>query len=146
MKSPAERGPVGAWAYEARTDADLSVEEVVARLERTGNGVSSATIRGIEGGSKKPSRRLLRALANVYGLPAPGDVAEPGTTGATPEVPGLADLIGSISALVEEIRATRRERADLEERVLALELAARLRGPSPDGEDGEPVVPRMRAG
>ena len=145
MKSPAERGPVGAWAYEARTDADLSVEEVVARLERTGNGVSAATIRGVEGGSKKPSRRLLRALAKVYGLPAPGDMATTGDGGDT-AVPGLADLIGSISALVEEIRATRRERADLEERVLALELAARLRGSSPDGGDGEPAAHRQTVG
>lgn len=145
MKSPAERGPVGAWAYEARTDADLSVEEVVARLERTGNGVSAATIRGVEGGSKKPSRRLLRALGKVYGLPVPGDVESPGGNGDT-QAAGLSDLIASLSALVDELRAARQERADLLERIEALETAARLGDPPAVGVAGMRPAPQTRAG
>ena len=84
MKTPEERGPVGAWAYTARTDADVSVEQVVSRLELRGISVSAATLRGIEGGSKKPGRMLLRALSEVYGQHPPslngarvaGDYAE----------------------------------------------------------------------
>ena len=102
VKTAAERGRIGAWAYEARADADMSVEQVVARLERSGNGVSAATIRGIEGGSKKPSRRLLRALATIYERRSPDDMAQAGDMGDTP-VPGLAAYLERIDALVATV-------------------------------------------
>jgi transcriptional regulator with XRE-family HTH domain len=73
VKTLAERGPIGAWAYEARADADLSVEQVAERLTRAGQPVTPSTLRGIEGGSKKPGQRLLRALARTYGKAAPGE-------------------------------------------------------------------------
>lgn len=102
VKTAAERGRIGAWAYEARADADMSVEQVVARLERSGNGVSAATIRGIEGGSKKPSRRLLRALATIYERRSPDDMAQAGDMGDTP-VPGLAAYLKRIDDLVATV-------------------------------------------
>lgn len=75
VKTPAERGLIGAWAYESRTQADLSVPEVVDRLARRGVRVTEATLRGIEGGSKKPGRRLMRELAAIYGSTPPGESA-----------------------------------------------------------------------
>ena len=71
MKTPEERGPVGAWAYTARQDAELSVEEVTDRLGMRGVSVSPATLRGIEGGSKRPGRVLLSALSEIYGVHPP---------------------------------------------------------------------------
>ena len=71
MKTPEERGPIGAWAYTARSDQGLSVEEVADRLHERGVAVSPATLRGIEGGSKKPGRALLGALAELYGVHPP---------------------------------------------------------------------------
>lgn len=100
VKTPAERGRTGAWAYDARADADLSVEEVAERLARAGQPVRPSTIRGIESGSKQPSRRLLKAMAQVYGKPVPGEpVASPGSDGTVQ--PGLA-------ALIEEMRKQNR--------------------------------------
>lgn len=97
---------MGAWAYEARADADLSVEEVVERLTRAGQPVTAATIRGIEGGSKKPSRRLLRALAAVYGRPVPGESTVGADKVDTTSVPAaliraLEDQTAAINRLVD---------------------------------------------
>jgi hypothetical protein len=69
VKTAAERGQIGAWAYEARAEADLSVPEVIRQLKARGQAVTEPTLRGIEGGSKKPGRRLLRELASIYGRP-----------------------------------------------------------------------------
>lgn len=104
MKTAAERGPVGAWAYDARQDADLSVEEVAERLTRIGQPVTAATLRGVESGSKKPSRRLLRAMGQVYGRPAPNEeaAAPEGTT-----VERLLEAQAELTrALITEQRAT----------------------------------------
>lgn len=142
MKSPAERGRIGAWAYEARADADLSVDEVVERLSRKGQPVAAATIRGIEGGSKQPSRRLLRALAGVYGRPVPGD-NEAGAGGDTLAVPAaylerIDALVGTVTALVEELRLARAEAAGYAEAVR--ELGSRGHGAPADGPvDGPPA-------
>lgn len=145
MKSPAERGPTGAWAYEARADADLSVEAVVERLARVGVPVTAATLRGIEGGSKQPSRRLLRALADVYGRPVPGDKSE-GAAGETTMPAALASLASAVSDLAAELRESRRERADLLERIEALETAAKLRDRSTAGAGGGTQSPVQTAG
>lgn len=105
MKSAAERGSIGAWAYEARADADLSVEEVAERLARAGQPVRPATIRGIEGGSKQPSMRLLRAMAKVYGTTPPNERAGSVTSGGTDPASYLARvdaLVGLVQQLVDQ--------------------------------------------
>ena len=112
MKTPAERGRTGAWAYEARQDADLSVEQVQERLARAGHVVTTATLRGVESGSKQPSRRLLRALAAVYKKPVPGDTDEPPAD--------QSDLAAAI-----------RENTDMLRKVLEA-LTARLPEPPPE--------------
>ena len=71
MKTPEERGPIGAWAYTARVDAGMSVEEVAEQLRGRGVAVHPASLRGVEGGSKKPGRALLSALAELYGVHPP---------------------------------------------------------------------------
>jgi transcriptional regulator with XRE-family HTH domain len=71
MKTPAERGPIGAWAYTARTAVELTVEEVADQLRARGHAVHPATLRGIEGGTKKPGRALLAGLSEIYGVHPP---------------------------------------------------------------------------
>src|SRR3990167_10256999 len=93
MKRPEERGPVGAWAYRTRQEADLTVEQVVERLAVHGYAVKASTLRGIEGGSKKPGARLLRLIAEVYGSEPPG-----GAHGAP-----HATLIGATNETVAEL-------------------------------------------
>lgn len=113
VKSSAERGPIGAWATEARQDADLSVPAVVERLARSGVRVSEATIRGIEGGSKKPGRRLLRELAAVYRARPPGDEGESSDRGgsAAPDlVAALEAQTAAITKLAGAIESERQER------------------------------------
>ena len=148
MKSPAERGRVGAWAYEARADADLSVEAVVERLARAGQPVAAATLRGIEGGSKQPSRRLLKALAGVYGRPVPGDNMAGDVLTTSPAITDylsrIDSLVATVTELVGELRATRQDRDDLLERVGALEAAARLRVPSSAGAVADTTAPAQR--
>lgn len=82
VKTPSERGAIGAWAFQARQELGLSVEQVADAMAARGQTVSPATLRGVEGGSKKPGARLLRTLQQVLDsapptAPAPveGDVA-----------------------------------------------------------------------
>jgi len=96
VKSPAERGPIGAWAYESRTEADLSVPAVIEQLARRGVRVTEATLRGIEGGSKKPGRRLLRELASIYGSVPPGE-----PQAATEQFLDLGPLLDRLDRMVE---------------------------------------------
>jgi transcriptional regulator with XRE-family HTH domain len=63
LKTPEERGAIGAWAYETRDRLGLSVEQVVERLPTR---YHPATLRKIEGGSAKAGRRMLRELAELY--------------------------------------------------------------------------------
>jgi transcriptional regulator with XRE-family HTH domain len=73
MKTPEERGPIGAWAYAARRTAEMTVEDVAELLRARGHAVHPATLRGIEGGTKKPGRALLRGLSEIYEVDPPVD-------------------------------------------------------------------------
>lgn len=75
MKTPSERGVIGAWAYQARQEAGLSVEQVAEAIGARGTAVSPATIRGIESGAKKPGAMLLRMLGTALGSTPPGVTA-----------------------------------------------------------------------
>jgi transcriptional regulator with XRE-family HTH domain len=110
VKTPAERGPIGAWAYTARTAAELTVEDVADRLRDRGHAVHPATIRGIEGGTKKPGRALLTGLSDLYGVHPPAD-----------EKPDVLDQDSIVAALD-------RQTALLERLVLA--LTPGTRGPT----------------
>lgn len=113
VKTAAERGPIGAWAQSAREDADLSVEQALERLAAKGYAVTASTIRGVEGGSKKPGRRLVRELGAIYGSRAPGEPeAEP------------TDLVSAINELVVELRQSRIRQEQFDVNVLELLAAA----------------------
>jgi transcriptional regulator with XRE-family HTH domain len=136
MKTPAERGTIGAWAYQARDDAGLSVPQVLEQLTARGAAVTDSTIRGIEGGSKKPGRRLLRELAATYGSVPPGAPDEPPAA--------LADLVSAIGELVEEIRQERAARVKWE-RGLAGALQELVELVRPRAPSADPA-PQPRAG
>lgn len=63
VKTPEERGPLGAWAYDSRDRLGLSVEQVAVALPRP---VNPATIRKAEADSKDMSKPLWRALTTFY--------------------------------------------------------------------------------
>lgn len=102
MKTPAERGAIGAWAYAARQHSELSVEEVTERLRLRGVSVHPATLRGIEGGTKKPGRALLTGLSDIYGM-----------------APPVERQVTEFSDLGDLVRATERQ-ADAIERLTAV--------------------------
>jgi transcriptional regulator with XRE-family HTH domain len=90
MKTPAERGPIGAWAYTARTAVELTVEEVADQLRARGHAVHPATLRGIEGGTKKPGRALLAGLSEIYGVHPPRR-EEPAPLEGVPELVAMTE-------------------------------------------------------
>jgi transcriptional regulator with XRE-family HTH domain len=114
VKTPAERGTTGAWAYQARDESGLSVEQVIDQLQARGTTVTASTIRGVEGGSKKPGRRLLRELAAVYGSAPPGAAEEPDED----LLAVISRQAAAIDALAAAIEADRRSRAAWEKGLL----------------------------
>lgn len=112
MKSPEERGPLAAWAYEARVKLNLSPESVVQELGR----YNPATIRKAETLDRHMSRPLWRALTALYphiahekgiAIPIPpGHMAGAGA-GDTQLAPAaylarLEDLVGLVGLLVKQ--------------------------------------------
>lgn len=104
VKTPEERGPLGAWAYDTRDRLDLSVEQVAVALPKP---VNPATIRKAEADSKDMSRPLWRQLTDYY-----RDVARAKNVAldampvvqadaATP--PSAAELLGVIALQTEAI-------------------------------------------
>jgi hypothetical protein len=126
VKSADERGPIGAWAYEARVEHDLSVEQVIEALPTR---YHPATLRKVESGSAKPGRRMLRELALLYGSEPPGASASP-----PPD-----DLAASIRELAEAIRQERAERVEWERSVV--EVVRELAQALSQRDDPEPVPP-----
>lgn len=112
VKTPSERGPVGAWAYEARTDLALSVEQVAERIAERGQAVRPATIRGIESGTKKPSARLLRLMGQVLESSPPGRTEEPPPDADVARA--IRDQTAVMQALVDELREARLDRDRLQ--------------------------------
>lgn len=133
-KTDAERGPLGAWLYNAAVLLDLSAEDIAEAV-----GTSSPTIRKVMGGSnRQPGRRLLwdinafmEAKSQERGRPverAPGLGRE--ALGQGSDGPDLAALITALTAqttamadLVNELREERSARKAAEDRVSDLELA-----------------------
>lgn len=110
MKAASERGVIGAWAYQARQELGLSVEQVAEAMAGRSNPVSPATIRGIESGSKQPGARLLRVLSQVLDSAPPGATKEPGLS---EDVTGLVTAM--TAALLAQTQALSDLRADLAE-------------------------------
>lgn len=132
MKAPGERGPIGAWAQQAREDSGLSVEQVIERLAAKGSKVIPSTVRGWEGGSKRPGRRQVRLLAEIYGVAAPGE-PEPESLSL---VAALNRQAAALEALAAAIDRDRDGRAVWEKGLL--ESIRELAGPkaTPSGGPG----------
>jgi hypothetical protein len=110
VKSDAERGPIGAWAYRERRRKGWTVEEAVLQLEaKTGARLKAVSLRGIEAGPKPPSSEVRHALEEIYGSRAPDP--QPITTLADLVV-ALAAQTAALNALVEELRAGRSTQPD----------------------------------
>ena len=126
VKTPEQRGPIGAWAYEARIATGLSPEQVAERLAIAGIEVRPSTIRGIEAGSKNPGRALLKALAGVYGSrPAPQSEAEEGDLAAA--IRDQAEAIGRLADRLDAFLSTEWLAARVAE---ALRVAGVATGPA----------------
>lgn len=95
MKSDAERGPIGAWAYRERKRRRWSVEQAVTELEAlTGTGLRPVSLRGIEAGPKPPGEEVVRGLERLYGSKAP-----------EPKAPiTMADLVAALHANTDAMR------------------------------------------
>lgn len=105
VKSPEERGPIGAWAYEARVERELSVEQVIEALPTR---YHPATLRKVESGSAQPGRRMLRELAAYYGGEPPGVPLE-SPTAPDKLVEAIQAQTAAIRELVAELRLSRAE-------------------------------------
>jgi hypothetical protein len=143
VKTPEERGPLGAWAYDSRDRLDISPEQVVELLGK----YDTSTIRKAEGNSEAMSRPLWRALTQLYArLASERSVtldAMP-TFGEAEQATGdQAALAAAINALVAELQAARTERAMTEARLRTLESTVEsLLGPRDDATfPGRPIRP-----
>lgn len=146
MKSPEERGPLGAWAYETRVILDLSPEAVVRRLPvpSSGRPYDPATLRKAEADSRHMSGPLWRALTALYPMiarergvsiaPHPVDRRER----AAPDP--ATDLAAAIRDLTAELAVIRREREAWAQGVVRL-LSSAIGGQVPE-ELLDALVPR----
>lgn len=111
-KSDAERGPLGAWAYNTRDLLSLSVPDVLARLPST---YTEPTLRKVEGGSARPGRRMWRELRTLYQQVASDagmtiDFQPPLDPEPEHAGPPEPDLAAALTALTQELTAVREER------------------------------------
>lgn len=112
-KTDAERGPLGAWAYNTRTLLQASPEDAAAAA-----GITYPTLRKIEGGSERfPARRVVwdlwrhfQRLGGAQDIPVEDPPVEwkiAPTTATTPYDPVANDLAAAITALTNELRQWR---------------------------------------
>lgn len=101
VKSPEERGPLAAWAYESRTSLDLSPEAVVHALGK----YNPATIRKAEADSKDMSAPLWRSLVALYSRLARDKSI---TLAPVPISAGLPQPAGDLNALIRALEAQTR--------------------------------------
>lgn len=95
MKSDAERGPIGTWAFRERKRKAWTVETAVRELEAlTAIALRPVTLRGVEAGPKPPSDEVTRGLERLYGSKAP----EP-----RPPIT-MADLVTALHANTDAMR------------------------------------------
>ena len=151
VKTDEQRGPFAAWLRRARTAArpglpkGWKVDEAVRHLERAVPGVSFAVYREIEAGTRRPSDEQMRAIEHVFGKVPDFTKSERAGASSDPALSQLLKpLVSALSDLVVELRAARQERADLLERVEALETAAKLQDPPDAGAVDDPTAPVQR--
>lgn len=131
-KTPAERGPIGQWLVESRLARGWKTAEVARReLVRLGGiRIAPSQYAEYEAGTRIPKAETLEKFQSFYGSAPTTDTGE------------LAGLVGALSALVEEMRADRREREAFEVRLRAVEAELRLRELPAAAESPERSAPR----
>ena len=112
---------------------------------------SRAAYVALDLGSRPPTEAEQKVLVEWLGAYPDDEPTTAGTGGDTLTVPAaylerIDALVGSVSDLVAEVRATRLERDDLRERLAALEAAAMLRARSDEGADDGTPAPRETGG
>lgn len=112
MKTPEERGPVGAWIVRERERLNLSVEEVIERLADQGQPVSASYMRGIEAG-RRPSSRVVHALEALFGSRVPAEKQAAASIDTL--VAMLAAQTAAINELVVELRLGREAAGGIQE-------------------------------
>lgn len=124
VKTPAERGPFGAWAAETRDRLDLAAETVAEAIS-----YDDSTLRKVEGGSAPASRRMRRELPAYYRRIAAekGVTIDPPPTEEPPASP-TGDLTALLVKLDRQTDAINRLAAALEGMVRA------PTDPSPEGD------------
>ena len=132
--------PISAWIVRERKRLGLKPHDLAQRLSAMGLPVADGTPRTWEAG-RSPSADNIEGLERIFGSAAPTEMAGGADSTLTA---GLSALVEQISELVEELRASRQERADLLERVEALETAAMLRGPAGGGTAATRPAPAGR--
>ena len=131
MKTDEERGPVGAWARNARLAAGYATaREAAEAANRAGIPLKLQHLQGIESGWDRAGRDLLIRLGELYGSDPPGVDRQPA---------------GALSpALEAEIRAVVAE-AVAEAFDARIERIERLLGdPGADPAPARPRRPRSR--
>lgn len=149
VKSDTERGLWGAWARRERLSREWSADEVAQRVEReAGVKMDVATLRGIEGGSKKPSVRLQDALALVFGSRPKGTdrPVEDGQSDVAAAIERQTTVLEGIARTLSELvgALTLRDESTIVAQVVA-ELRATVPALSAPGVSIEPparAVPR----
>ena len=147
MTTPAHRKPpLAAWIQRERKRKGWKPKDVVDRLAAMNLEVSEATVKVWESNAdRRPSPYNIEGLEAIFGSPAPHtERAGASSDPALSEL--LKPLVSALSDLVVELREARQERADLLERVEALETAAKLQDRSDAGAVDDPTTPVQREG
>jgi transcriptional regulator with XRE-family HTH domain len=132
--------PIPAWIIRERKRLGLKPRDLAERLSAAGLPVTEGTVRTWEAG-RNPHPDNVEGLERIFGTRAPGFMGEPGD-----DTPGSLALATAIRELVEELRSTRQERAEQEQRLRALEAAVALLAQRDDGPDPAPVAPGSTTG
>ena len=124
--TPEQRGPIGAWAYERRSQLGWTDEVAVARLlDEQGVKMRASSLRTIETGHYLPAPDVLAALEALYGSQAPQVAPRTGRGGDA----ALWAAVEALRATVETLEA----RLAADEAALADHQARRHVGRTPDG-------------
>jgi len=139
--------PTAVWFRMARASQSWTVGDLVERMQAEIDWAPSRpNYSTYEQGHTVPKPETMARFYRFwsrYGIEPPDLNPAPleGSGSDTTSNPDLSALASAIRELVEELRASRQERADLLERVEALEAAARLRVQSDGGSVGVQPAP-----
>lgn len=115
MKTDEDRGPVGAWARNARLAAGYrTAREAAEAANRAGIALKLQHFQGIESGWDRAGRELLLSLGRFYGSDPPVD-APPSALSASQ----VAEIRAVVAAAVGEAFDARLERRARSSSVMA---------------------------